>query len=148
MVRRKIPRVPRPDGTPLPTSMLDPEQRGRKANLWKSSFIDAHPQFSQTIYPSSIIVHRESCSKYHFAFVVCQSSCISHRLASGNRHSASIPLHQRCSYVMQQTIPKVRRVERAENRRPGIYTGISLLQPQNLRTNHRSFCYQTWEMVY
>ena len=29
MVRRKIPRVPRPDGTPLPTSNLDAEQRGR-----------------------------------------------------------------------------------------------------------------------
>ena len=29
MVRRKIPYVPRPDGTPLPTSSLDKEERGR-----------------------------------------------------------------------------------------------------------------------
>ena len=29
MVRRKIPFVPRPDGTPLPTSALDQEERGR-----------------------------------------------------------------------------------------------------------------------
>ena len=36
LVRNKIPRVPRPDGTPLPTSNLDAEQRGMNANLWEA----------------------------------------------------------------------------------------------------------------
>ena len=35
MVRRSIPRVPRPDGTPLPTSRLDAEQRGMNVKYWK-----------------------------------------------------------------------------------------------------------------
>ena len=48
MVRRKIPRVPRPDGTPLPTSTLDAEQRGR--------------MFSSYLRPW--VLHEDDCSPH------------------------------------------------------------------------------------
>ena len=34
-MRRPIARIPRPDGTPLPTARLDAEQRGMIVTFWK-----------------------------------------------------------------------------------------------------------------
>ena len=54
MDRSKIPRAPRPDGTPSPTSRLDAEQRGMNANSWESFiYMKAHTLIEVMIQANS-----------------------------------------------------------------------------------------------
>ena len=50
MVRRKIPYVPRPDGTPLPTSSLDKEERGRIFSAYLRPWV-LHPDDASAHVP-------------------------------------------------------------------------------------------------